>query len=180
MMLRTTQKNTFNKMKYMFKHSFMKLGIVALLCMVSAIRVAAEDGVILTLKSGQKVNFMFSNKPCIAVSDAELIIATADGQKLSYDYAEVHNISFSTTASTDIKEITAKHDTEVTFKTNAGVLSVYNMPVGESVSIYTLSGQHIAMQKQTTEGTVLNIPVKVNGVLIVRTSTGICYRILIQ
>jgi hypothetical protein len=180
MMLRTTQKSTFYKMKYMFKHSFMKLGIVALLCMVSAIRVAAEDGVILTLKSGQKVNFMFSNKPSIAVSDAELIIATADGQKLSYDYAEVHNISFSTTASTDIKEITAKHDTEVTFKTNAGVLSVYNMPVGESVSIYTLSGQHIAMQKQTTEGTVLNIPVKVNGVLIVRTSTGICYRILIQ
>ena len=177
-MLRTTRKSAFNDMKKMFYHSFLRLGVVALLCMASAIKAAAEEGVTLTLKSGQEVSFVFSSKPCIATSDAELVITTANGQKLSYDYAEVRYICFGKSTSTDITETTAQQCTEVTFKVNSGMLSVYNLPVGESVSIYNLNGQRIAHESQATDGGTLNLPLKASGVLVVRTSTGISYRIL--
>lgn len=167
-------------MKKMFNHSFLRLGVVALLCMASAIKAAAEEGVTLRLKSGQEVSFVFTSKPCIATSDVELVITTADGQKLSYDYAEVRNISFGEYASTGITETTAQQSAEVTFKVNAGVLSVFNLPVGESVSICTLNGNRIVMQKQNVDGAILNLPLKASGVLVVRTSTGISYKILNQ
>lgn len=164
---------------YIFNRSFLRL-VVTFICIISATKAIAEEGVVLTLKSGQEVNFVFSSKPCISTSDAELIITTADGNKLSYDYTEVRNISFSTTTGTNITETIAQQETEVTFKTSSNVLFVYNLPVGESVSIYTLSGYRIAMQKQTTKGAILKLPLKESGVLVVCTSTGISYRIFIQ
>lgn len=165
---------------YIFNHYFLRLVVVTFICIISVIKAMAEEGVILTLKSGQEVNFVFSSKPCISTSDAELIITTADGNKLSYDYTEVRNISFSTTTGTNITETIAQQETEVTFKTSSNVLFVYNLPVGESVSIYTLSGYRIATQKQTTKGAILNLPLKESGMHVVCTNTGISYRIFIQ
>lgn len=178
--MRTTQTSALQKMKKRLNHFFFRFGVVALLCMVSTIKASADEGVILTLKSGQEVGFVFSSKPCIATSDAELVIFTADGQKLSYDYADVCNISFRVAASTDIKETTKQQGAEVTFKVNAGMLSVYNLPVGESVSVYNLNGQRLAFESQTTDGATLSLTLKASGVLVVRTSTGISYRILNQ
>ena len=56
-------------------------------------------------------------------------------------------------------------------------LYVFGLPQGESVSVYDLAGRRVAMQKQATDGSTLSIPLNATGVLVVRTSTGISYRV---
>lgn len=167
-------------MKDNFYHSLPRLVVAVLLCMVSAINALADEGVILTLKSGQEVGFLFTRKPSIITSDTALAISTGDGQEVSYDYAEVRSIRLGAIIETGLDKTPAQEPTSVTFKVDDSMLNVYNLPVGVSVSIYTLNGHCLATQSQTTDGATMSIPLNDKGVLVVRTSNGISYRILNQ
>lgn len=165
-------------MKKNLLQSFARICLMVLLLFSAGTNCKAEDGVVVTLKDGQVVNFLFSSKPCVMTTEAELLITTADGQRLSYDYSEVSSVRFGNGESTGVKEAPAQDISEVSFKIISGVLNVYDLPVGENVSVYTLNGHRIGTQSQQKDGEVLSIPLKANGVLVVRTSTGVSYRIL--
>lgn len=136
--------------------------------------VKAEDGVLLKLKSGAEVGFVFTSQPKIATG-AELVIKAADGAFVSYDYAEVSSISFGDVALTDISDVKGE-SSKVVFRLQDGKLSVEGLKVGESVSVYNVSGKMLHQVKQSTNALPLQIPLTEKGVLIIRTSTGVSYK----
>lgn len=146
---------------------------VALLVSVS---VKAEEGVLLKLKSGTEVGFVFASQPKI-FTGAELVIKTADGTSVSYDYAEVSNISFGEVNLTDISDIKDK-SSKVVFRMLDGKLSVEGLNVNDCVTIYDVGGKTLHQIKQCTNALPLQIPLTEKGVLIIRTSTGVSYKLV--
>ena len=137
----------------------------------------ADDGVILKLKNGKEVGFVFTSKPKI-MPGSELSITTADGTSVSYNYAEVSSVVFGDVTSTGIDDVSASPSCDVVFRLLDGKVMVEGLPVGESVSVYNVGGQLFTSQKQTTSGGVLTLPLEGSGVLIVRTSTGVSYKVM--
>lgn len=137
----------------------------------------ADDGIVLTLKDGRELTFVFTEKPKI-ITGTELRITVADGTEVSYDYAMVQKIRFGETETTGIESASSEGEAGVCFRISGGTLYVTGLPVGENVGIYTVNGQQIARQKQYADGDVLSIPLSANGVLLVRTSNGISYKVL--
>lgn len=165
----------------MKKHLFQPLaraGFIAVLLLACVLGARAEEGVILSLKDGTEVAFAFSSKPRLAMG-GELTITAPDGTNVVYAYADVRNVRFGEFSTTGIGSAPGTENTpDVTFRISDGLLQVFGLPHGESVSVYDLGGRRVAMQKQTTDGCTLSIPLNVSGVLVVHTSTGISYRML--
>lgn len=154
-----------------------RLAFVLMLLLGTSMGARADEGVILKLKVGQEVAFAFSGKPCISTGE-ELGITMPDGTNVSYDYAEVSSIRFGTYTITGIEETTSAEGVDVSFRIDGGVLSVSGLPRGESVSLYNLSGQRLASKKQTATDSTLSISLPAHGVLVIRTSTGVSYRVM--
>ena len=152
------------------------MAVLLLSCVLGA---RAEEGVILIFKDGTEVAFAFSSKPRLAMGE-ELTIIAPDGTNVVYAYADVRNVRFGEFTITGIDSAPGTENTpDVAFRISGGQLHVFGLPKGESVSIYDLAGRRVAMQKQTTDGSTLSIPLNATGVLVVRTSTGISYRVAI-
>lgn len=150
---------------------------MVVLLLACALGAMAEEGVILSLKDGTEVTFAFSSKPRLAMGE-ELTITAPDGTNVVYAYADVRNVRFGEFSTTGIDSAPGTENTpDVTFRISDGMLQVFGLPHGESVSVYDLGGHRVAMQKQATYGGTLSIPLNVTGVLVVRTSTGISYRV---
>jgi hypothetical protein len=137
----------------------------------------ADDGVILKLKNGSEVGFVFTSKPKIATG-AELSITTADGTSVRYNYADVRSVTFGDVTSTGIDDVAASPACDVVFRLLDGKVMVDGLPAGESVSVYSVSGQLLTSQKQTANGASLTLPLEGNGVLIIRTTTGVSYKVM--
>lgn len=151
------------------------MAVLLLACVLGA---RSEGGVILSLKNGTEVAFAFSAKPRLAMGE-ELTITAPDGTNVVYAYADVKNVRFGEFSSTGIDSAPDTENTpDVTFRINGGQLHVFGLPQGESVSVYDLGGRRVAMQKQAGEGCTLSIPLNATGVLVVRTTTGISYRMV--
>lgn len=156
---------------------FARAGLMAVLLLSCVLGARAEEGVILSLKNGTEVAFAFSSKPRLAMGE-ELTITAPDGTNVVYAYADVKNVRFGEVTTTGIDSDTETENTpDVTFRISGGQLHVFGLPQGESVSVYDLGGRRVAMQKQATDGGTLSIPLNATGVLVVRTSTGISYRV---
>lgn len=152
---------------------------MVLLMLASVLNIKAEEGVILSLKNGSEVAFAFTTKPRLAMGEV-FTISASDGTNVIYSYSDVKSFRFGEFSVTAIETLRGTEDTAgVTFRISGGQLQVFALPQGESVSVYDLDGRRVAMQKQMTDGGVLNIPLNANGVLVVRTSTGISYRVVI-
>ncbi|MBR6698528.1 MAG: secretion protein [Bacteroidaceae bacterium] len=163
--------------KHLFQ-PFARAGFIAVLLLSCVLGARAEEGVILSLKNGTEVAFAFSTKPRLAMG-AELTITVPDGTNVVYVYADVKNVRFGEFVTTDIDSAPGTENTpDVTFRISDGLLQAFGLPHGESVSVYDLGGRRVAMQKQATEGGTLSIPLPVSGVLVVRTTTGISYRMV--
>lgn len=154
-----------------------KYCLAALLLLCGSMQAVAEEGVILTLKNGQTVVFCFSDSPQIVLGK-ELTITATDATAVNYEYNEVRSIRFGDPKATGIEENTSDKAPTVSFKITEGTLFVYGLPAGEQVSIYTLGGRKVASQSQQDNGGVLSIPLTLQGVLVVRTSTGVSYKLL--
>lgn len=163
-------------MKNRYKNVIARLGLLFFVLIAVNVRMfGAEGGVILTLKSGEELGFVFSGRPTITVKD-ELLITMADGTKISYAFDAVRNVRFGAIDPTGIGETSGSQD--VVFRFSDGVLRVYGLPVGESVAVYSVNGQRQVSRSQESEGEVLTIPLSAKGVLVVRTSTGVSYKIM--
>lgn len=151
---------------------------MAMLLFSCVLGARAEEGVILSLKNGTEVAFAFSSKPRLAMGE-ELTIIAPDGTNVVYAYADVKNVRFGEFSGTGIDSVPSTENTpDVTFRISGGQLHVFGLPKGESVSIYDLAGRRVAMQKQATDGSTLSIPLNATGVLVVRTTIGISYRMV--
>lgn len=151
--------------------------LVVLLLICGSTQAIAEEGVILSLKNGQTVIFAFNDKPQIVLGK-DLTITTTDEISVNYEYREIRSIRFGDPKATGIEETTSDKSSAVSFKIVNSTLYVYGLPLNEQISIYTLGGRKVSSQKQTGNGSVLSIPLTSQGVLVVRTSTGISYKLL--
>ena len=166
------------EMKKHLLQSLARVGLMAVLLLSCVLGARAEEGVILSLKDGTEVAFAFSSKPRLAMGE-ELTITAPDGTNVVYAFADVRNVRFGEFTITGIDSAPGTENTpDVTFRISGGQLHVFGLPKGESVSVYDLAGRRVAMQKQTTDGSTLSISLNATGVLVVRTSTGISYRIV--
>lgn len=164
--------------KHLFQ-PFARTGLMAVLLLSCVLGARAEEGVILSLKDGTEVAFAFSSKPRLAMGE-ELTITAPDGTNVVYAYADVRNVRFGEFSGTGIDSAPGTENTpNITSRIIGGQLHVFGLPQGESVSVYDLAGRRVAMQKQTTDGSTLSIPLNATGVLVVRTTTGISYRVAI-
>lgn len=159
-------------------NNFTRFCIVALLLLCVGTHAMANDGVIITLKDGQELSFKFSSKPRIYFG-SELTITAPDSTTVSYEYTEVRSVRYGTLTPTGIEDTPSDETSNISFKIVNGTLYVYGLPVNERVSIYNIAGQRIASQSQTNDGDVLTITLNSHGVVVVRTSTGISYKILV-
>ena len=167
------------EMKNHLLQSLARVCLMAVLLLYCVLGARAEEGVILSLKNGTEVAFAFSTKPRLAMGE-ELTITAPDGTNVVYAYADVRNVRFGEFTITGIDSAPGTENTpDVTFRISSGQLHVFGLPKGESVSVYDLAGRRVAMQQQTTDGSTLSIPLNAIGVLVVRTSTGISYRVAI-
>ena len=149
--------------------------VIAMLC--SGVNAIADEGVVLTLKDGQELRFMFSEKPTV-IHGSELTIVASDATTVSYDYTQVRSLRFGEFVPTAIEEVEGDSAPVVSFRIVDGTLYVYGLPIGEKVSVYTIGGQRVGSKHQSDSGVVLSLPLTSKGVLIVTTSTGISYRVL--
>lgn len=158
---------------------FARVGLMVVLLLSCVLGVRAEESVILSLRNGTEVAFAFSTKPRLAMGE-ELTITAPDGTNVVYAFADVRNVRYGEFSGTGIDSAPGTENMpDVTFRINCGQLHVFGLPQGESVSVYDLAGHRVAMQKQTTDGSTLSVPLNATGVLVVRTSTGISYRVAI-
>lgn len=164
-------------MKNTKKNIFARLCPLAIALFCSGVNAFADEGVVLTLKDGQELRFMFSEKPTV-IHGRELAIIAPDATTVSYDYTQVRSLRFGEFVPTAIEEVEGDSASVVSFKIVDGTLYVYGLPAGEKVSVYTISGQRVGAKQQIDENTVLSLPLTSKGVLIVTTSTGISYRVL--
>ena len=153
--------------------------LLCLLMLCGGTAVHADDGVVLLLTSGSEVGFAFSSRPQV-VPGEKLVIRCADGVEVSYAYGEVHRISWGevgTTTSVD-SSIVDDAPKRVQFSVSPSELLVNGLPVGESVSLCRADGQLVSTHLQDAEGATLRIPLSDSGLYIVRTSTGVSYKVL--
>lgn len=150
------------------------LFIVALFLTSSS--VIANDGVVIKLKNGDEIGFGFSSKPRIEMG-TELRINTVVGTSVSYDFADVCNVTFGNISSTGIGNTYNSQTCDVVFRLLDGILAIDGLPKGESVNIYNLSGQMLATSTQSVDGATLRLTLTDHKILIVRTSTGISYKV---
>ena len=177
--LRTTQSSAFlEKMNRDLFQPCAQIVLMTVLLLTCVLGARAEESVILSLKDGTEVALAFSSKPRLAIGE-ELTISTSEGTSVIYAYADVQNVRFGEFSITGIESTPSTENMpDVTFRIYGGQLHVFGLPNGESVSVYDLCGRRVAIQKQATEDSILIIPLKVSGVLIVRTTTGISYRMI--
>lgn len=149
-----------------------------LVALVVSITAMADDGVIVKLKNGSEVGFVFSDKPRVTFG-AELQIRTSDGVSVSYEYAEVRNVSYGDVSSTGIEDVSSSTVCDVVFKLIEGKLLIEGLSAGESVGVYTVDGKVVTTGKQTGNNMSLTLPLTAGrSVLVVRTSTGVSYKIM--
>lgn len=166
-------------MKKLLFQSLARISFLTILLLTSTFGAKADEGVILSLKDGREIAFAFSAKPRLAIGE-ELRISATDGTCVSYNYADVRHVRYGEIADAGIEKVEhTGSSSDAVFRFNDGQLQVFGLPAGESVSVYDLNGHHVAMQKQAKDGTVLCITLNSRGVLVIRTSNGISYKVSI-
>ena len=152
--------------------------LLCLLTLWGGTAVHADDGVVLLLTSGREVGFTFSSRPQVVPGD-ELVVRSADGVQVSYPYAEVQRLFWGEVTATSVDSPIADDVAgRVQFRVSAGELSVDGLPVAECVYLYRADGHLVGTHRQDVEGATLRIPLSDGGLYIVRTGTGLSYKVL--
>ena len=152
--------------------------LLCLLMLCGSTAVHADDGVVLLLVSGREVGFAFSSRPQV-VPGNELVIRCADGVEVSYAYDEVQRICWGEVATASVDSPIADGSAaRVQFRVSPSELLVDGLPVAESVYLYRADGQLVSTHCQEAEGATLRVPFSDSGLYIVRTSTGVSYKVL--
>lgn len=153
------------------------LFISLLLCFVST--AFAENGVVLLMKDGSTVGFAFSQQPAMKTGSATLTMKYSGGT-LQYEYSKVQRAYFSSdVTSTGITIPTTGKSADVTFRFTDNGIDVLGLANGESASLYSIDGKQVAKGVSKGGNVKLAVP-QGKQVYIVRTSTGVSYKLVKQ
>ena len=156
----------------------MRSMLLCLLMLCGGTTLHADDGVLLLLTSGREVGFTFSSRPQVVPGD-ELVIRSADGVEVSYAYGDVQRLFWGDVGATSVDSPIAESAAgRVQFRVSPSELLVDGLPVGESVYLYRADGQLVSTHRQETESATLRIPLSDSGLYLVRTTTGVNYKML--
>lgn len=156
-----------------------KLLLMILVMMVATTGVAyAQQGVVLTLRSGRTVSFAFDRRP-VMVTGSELTMQTADGTSVSYAYDEVENVRWG-----EIDDLTKVVDDaaqssvrNIVFRLCDGGIEAQGLVRGQTLTAYSIDGRVVStVRAADTEPTILPLP-EGKGVYVIRTSTGVSLKI---
>lgn len=134
----------------------------------------AKDGVILELKDGSVLGFEFDSKP-VLVTGEQITMRTGQTE-VSYPYASVRNLHFGEVSGTGISGLKEDKKADVTFSFSDAAVECQGLPEGGSVAVYTTDGRQVAAAKVSNGAATVKLPTA-NGVYIVKTSTGVSYKI---
>lgn len=140
---------------------------------------AGTSGVTFLLKNGNKVSFTFNEKPIVTFNDTDLAVNVKGVKLVSYAYAEVKRIVVEEDIVSTIKSVSTNDQMRhVVFSLSNNILSVSGISTNEQVALYTTDGKLILCNRTNNEGCVaINISNLQQGVYIVRTQGGICYKL---
>lgn len=156
----------------------MRSMLLCLLMLCGGTALHADDGVLLLLTSGREVGFTFSSHPQVVPGD-ELVVRSADGVEVSYAYGDVQRLFWGDVDVTSVDSPIAESAAgRVQFHVSPSELLVDGLSVSESVYLYRADGQLVSTHSQEAEGTTLRIPLNDRGLYLVRTTTGVSYKVL--
>lgn len=138
---------------------------------------ADEYGVTLLLRNTTSVSFAFSKKPCLVPSSAELSIATADGDMVSYALGDVKSVVVNDNVSSGIGTVTP--DGGAVFRISGSVIEACGLRAGEQVAVSALSGTLLMRRTAGADGCLLlSLEALGKGVFVVSTQSGVGYKFI--
>lgn len=142
--------------------------------MLTSLGMKAEEGVILLLKNGQKVGFVFSEKPTVKTGTTLEIKTTKE--EVAYEYSEVKNIQFGDISTDGISK--TKNDARQggVYRLTAEGLAAEGLAEGETVSVYGVDGKLVGEAKAVNGTASLALPAAKGSVYVVRTSKGTAFK----
>lgn len=140
---------------------------------------AGNPGVTFLLHSGQKVSFTFTEKPVVAFSETNLAVSVRGAERVSYAYADVARIMMEDDVVSAVGNVVANDKSQhVVFNLSANTLSVTGLPAGNQLSLYAIDGKlQLSMQANAEGSAIVNLPALPQGVYVVRTQSGISYKL---
>lgn len=140
---------------------------------------AGNPGITFLLHSGQKVSFTFIEKPVVSFSETNLAVSVRGAERVSYAYADVARIMMEDDVVSSVNNVTANDKSQhVIFNLSANTLSVTGLPVGNQLSLYAIDGKlQLSMQANVDGSAIVSLSALPQGVYIVRTQSGISYKL---
>lgn len=146
---------------------------------VCAVAIAENPCVTFLLRNGQKVGFVFSKKPSVAVSDTDLTISLAGIETVVYPYDDVQYVAISDNTGSGIETIVNdKPCQNVVFTWQDGQLLVSGLSPMEQVNVYAINGILCFSDKARSDGSLkISLSNLSKGIYIVHTQSGISYKL---
>lgn len=162
----------------MLMKSIRLLLLSSLLALLPSLANAAEKAAFLNLTDGTTVGFFLSEDP-VVYNTGDTIIVRSTKYAVKYALKDVRSITFGTMEATGIQDVTTSPEADVNFRLSDAGLNVTGLPDGTRVALYNLSGAKVAESKVAGNGASLTLPSQGRpSVYIVRTSTGISYKLI--
>lgn len=99
--------------------------------------------------------------------------------EVNYAYGDVQRLFWGDAATTSVDSPIAENAAgRVRFCVSPSELLVDGLSVSESVYLYRADGHLVSTYRQEAEGTTLRIPLSDSGLYLVRTTTGVSYKVM--
>lgn len=139
-----------------------------------------NSGVTFLFTNGQKASFLFTSKPVIALDNDGLTVSSSGAASVTYTFAEVDRFYFEDNIETGISPaVMEQQEMRPVFSYNNGIISIYGLKSGESVSVYSIGGSKVCTANAGPDGTAnADINNAVSGVYVVSTGSGVSFKLL--
>ena len=140
---------------------------------------AGNPGITFLLHSGQKVSFSFTEKPVVSFKETNLAVSVSGTERVSYAYADVARIVMEDDVVSAVNNaVVDDNNPHVVFNLSANTLSVSGLPAGNQLSLYATDGKlQLSMQANAEGSAIVNLSALPQGVYVVRTQSGISYKL---
>lgn len=159
-------------MKKSMKH------LLAALVLSVSVPAWAESGVVVVLHDGTEVGFAFDRTPVVKTDTAAtLLVETADGLSVGYDYDAIRKIYLGDVSATGIGAL-SQATVRPVFRPTSGGIEICGMKDGERVEAFAPDGSLVGSAVANGGQAALRLPGTPAAVYIIRTSGGITFKFI--
>lgn len=127
----------------------MKRQILTILAAAAIVSAAHADyKLVVNETTGNRIEFLFKNKPVATFTADDLVISVADGSKVEYPYANVVNLTLEEFNSIDGIEAAGN----AAFSIDNDTFSAFNLPARAEIRIFSINGETMAAGNADSEG----------------------------